>query len=536
MLRYDIDHLVLREGQLLVYGWGVYPGSEIVSLVLCLEFGNDNHPVQIEAEYGQQSDDVKALFPGMSEAGNAGFFLIAGFMKGEIARASLRWELKDHRVVNTPLNLSRLHLEKSLHNIVRRYNRLFRKSIALLRSDGFGALANTVKRHFHNRPRLADKVAWDLLCAKLHGRVLTVVVDQDLGGGANIYRDRDISERCAKGATVLLFGFHTLSLQYFVQIFDKTYSHRYAIDSLESVLMLASQGEVQQLIYNCAVSFRQPLTVVDMLASLKKNTGCQLMIAVHDYFIICPSHVLMDNNGRFCGVPDVSECNRCLPQHRNGFVSLANTMDVSHWRDSWSNLLKMANEVHMFSESSRRLLKRAYPSLNDAHWTVVPHTLHTTMPKIDVLAGRHLHVGIVGRVGRTKGANIVRDLASEIILRNSSAKITVIGTLDAKVPDKVVTVTGRYEPERLAEIIKKSGANIFLFPSIIPETFSYVAHELVAMDVPFACFNMGAPADLARTYKKGLVLGCMEAGDVLIELENFWHEIYQTTAKIGQEI
>jgi glycosyltransferase involved in cell wall biosynthesis len=99
--------------------------------------------------------------------------------------------------------------------------------------------------------------------------------------------------------------------------------------------------------------------------------------------------------------------------------------------------------------------------------------------------------------------------------------------MDSRVPDEIVTVTGHYEPEQLAEIIKNSEVNIFLFPSIVPETFSYVAHELVAMGVPLACFNMGAPAELVRTYKNGLALGSMEAGAILTELEKFRRKIYQ---------
>ena len=45
------------------------------------------------------------------------------------------------------------------------------------------------------------------------------------------------------------------------------------------------------------------------------------------------------------------------------------------------------------------------------------------------------------------------------------------------------------------------------------------------MEVPFACFDLGAPADLAKRYKKGLILSSTNAGDILEELHDFWHAL-----------
>jgi glycosyltransferase involved in cell wall biosynthesis len=532
MIRHNIDHIVLREGQLFSYGWGFCPGSEIVSMVLHLDFGSAAQPIEVKAEYGHQRDDLAAFYPDVPEARNAGFLLITGFVQKKIIRASLHWELKDQRVVDTLIDLSQINGEAVTQSLSSRYKYLFWKSITLLRSSGVGALIRKARRSFPIQIRPHDESEWGILCAKLRGQLLAVVVDHDMGGGANIYRNLYVTERCAKGETVLLLGFHVNSLQYFVDVFHGRSSHRHIIGSPEDILFLASHGKVQHLVYNCAVSFRQPLAVINMLEALKnRNSGCQLIVMVHDYFVICPSHFLIDSKGKFCDIPDKNYCQDCLQKHRDGFVSLGGTKDISLWRNSWFKLLSIADEVRMFSESSKRLLKKAYPSLNDAVLSIVPHALPLKMSNVRLAAGHHLHIGIVGSIGVHKGANIVRDLASVITQSNSNAKITVIGTIDVQVCDEVVTVTGPYETKQLAQMIKKSGANIFLFPSIVSETFSYVAHELAAMNVPFACFDIGAPADLARTYEGGLVLSSMEPNKTLHDLERFWHKTYQITEK-----
>ena len=49
-------------------------------------------------------------------------------------------------------------------------------------------------------------------------------------------------------------------------------------------------------------------------------------------------------------------------------------------------------------------------------------------------------------------------------------------------------------------LIESHGVNMVLFPSIWPETFSYVVGELTHMAVPIVAFDLGAPAERLRTY------------------------------------
>jgi glycosyltransferase involved in cell wall biosynthesis len=78
----------------------------------------------------------------------------------------------------------------------------------------------------------------------------------------------------------------------------------------------------------------------------------------------------------------------------------------------------------------------------------------------------------------------------------------------------------------LTGLIEKSGANVFLFPSIWPETFSYVVQELMSMSLPVASFNFGAPAERLETYQKGLVLDSMDPATVLDDLISFHRKSY----------
>jgi len=60
-----------------------------------------------------------------------------------------------------------------------------------------------------------------------------------------------------------------------------------------------------------------------------------------------------------------------------------------------------------------------------------------------------------------------------------------------------------------------------LLPSIWPETFSYVAEELMQLGVPLAVFNMGAPAERVAQYENGMVIDRVDAAHALQQLRAF---------------
>ena len=139
---------------------------------------------------------------------------------------------------------------------------------------------------------------------------------------------------------------------------------------------------------------------------------------------------------------------------------------------------------------------------------------------------KNLKIGIVGNIGFHKGSSVIKELSEEIYRRGIDLQIVVIGTIDTTCNPAVVNQTGFYKHEDLQSLIERSGANIMFFPSIWPETFSYVVQELMDLNLPIASFNFGAPAERLSTYPKGLVLDSMEPGSILDKLISFHHKTY----------
>jgi glycosyltransferase involved in cell wall biosynthesis len=196
------------------------------------------------------------------------------------------------------------------------------------------------------------------------------------------------------------------------------------------------------------------------------------------------------------------------------------------------------DEIIAFSHSSIELLKRAYERkpgepvvVREESVTVQPHSVDYIDRESLVIKNRdQLIIGIVGQIGFHKGASFIQALAQEIEQQGAKERIAVIGSLEGRCNPAIVRQSGPYKREDLAKAILESGANIMLFPSIWPETFSYVTQEIIQFGLPLACFSYGAPAERVNQYEKGLVLESQDPSDVLESLRQLFQASYHMSA------
>ena len=85
--------------------------------------------------------------------------------------------------------------------------------------------------------------------------------------------------------------------------------------------------------------------------------------------------------------------------------------------------------------------------------------------------------------------------------------------------------TGRYRVADLPRLIGELRVNVCLIPSIWPETFCYVAEELLGLGMPVAVFDLGAPAERVRTSPRGVVLESMDPARIVGDLQVFWRSL-----------
>lgn len=538
-LHFGLESLAVRGTSLFLVGWVFDEKQEVVDLTL--ELAPEGKPRSaIAAAYGVSRTDIGATFRHVPHARSSGFNVYGAWRNEAPLDFTLVGRLSDGTtfriVVPKELGVAVRSSTERRGSAIRNALVLGKRAWRLLRHGQVSVLVSKARRYLRGRPDVRVRTVQDVLplLGGLDLSEVVLVIDHDLGGGANLHRERLIAGYLAAGAVVLMASYHVTSLQYLLDIRASGVAKRVAIPGWQIVLDLAKSIGFRKIVYNTGVSFPQPEQIPELLAQLKREGQAWLDILINDYFPVCPSHFLLNERGTFCGIPAVDVCRACLAANEEGFVTLYTLRDISLWRRLWGEALGLADRITVFSESSLRLLERAYPALDLSRAVVEPHAVdHLGLETVTPSYTTRLRIGVVGNIGYHKGARVIRDLAREIVRRGLDTRICIIGTIDTGCEPSVVSETGGYEHCRLPDLVRQTGANVFLFPSICPETFSFVVQELLVMQLPVACFDIGAPAERVREYERGLLLDSSEPSDILQSLIEFHQRLYLSTDHDG---
>lgn len=361
-----------------------------------------------------------------------------------------------------------------------------------------------------------------------------IFLTQVWGGGADMYLHYRVArlERKTVALVVKPFAFGVGLL---VEVWrDGSLIGERIVPSLEALDSL--QGKSCTIIVNSIVQWHLAYgdgiisnkalkKTVDGILKLKDTLCAPLIFLVHDYYCICPRVTLSDTNGRYC-LSEISlkDCEICLKRKSGGLV-IANDLTIEEWRKDFKSLLGSCYEVRTFSEDTCKRIAAVYKGLK---LTIVPHSLICKFRKRPRISQSGIVIGVLGGISKQKGALEILALGRYLQrIDKRDVRIVIVGNLaaavDGNIPSNIV-ILGSYAVENLPEIIEREGINIGFMPSVWPETFSYVTHELIALGLPVVCFDIGAQADAVKKYDKGEVVKIMAPEAVWIAIEQLYEK------------
>jgi glycosyltransferase involved in cell wall biosynthesis len=350
---------------------------------------------------------------------------------------------------------------------------------------------------------------------------VAIIFDHAMGGGANHYRRDLVDKWVAQGVTCAVVTPNLNALKYNLRIHSLGGQAGREFESLAEILNHLETLNISSIFISNLVSFENPVHILGWIVKLNEQRQVKLNAFFHDFYPVCPSWTLLNADGQFCNIPSVDVCGPCLSRQDTPFLGLLGPVSIESWRQAWAEVLVRADEVVCFSRSSMDLVRRAFPAILPARVKHRPHQTPSPIVSesyIPPAIGAPLVIGIIGTIDRHKGAEIVAQMAAIIARQGLDIRIVVCGTLAAPCDSNVVTITGAYDVQRLPQILAGHHVNLCLLPSIWPETFSYVAQEIMVMGYPLAVFDLGAPAERVRHYQRGLILPQIDAADALARL------------------
>lgn len=355
-------------------------------------------------------------------------------------------------------------------------------------------------------PRLALAIA---VAGELGLDALPLFMAHSLGGGAEHALAAEIDARTAQGhhALVLRVGGST---RWQLELHGPSGILSAATSDLGHIRRLLDPVPALRIIYSCGVGDRDPVSLPDALLSLRRPGHPDTLEArVHDYFMISPSYCLLNADGSYRG-PVRGDCSD--PAHRARRPD-GTHVTLSHWQGQWHHLLRTCVEVTVFSDSSRQHLLQVYPDLAER----IVYRPHAAVVRIERMlpptATGPGTLGVLGNLNRQKGAAVLCALSARLA-RQGGPRTVLIGNMDpafSRPPS--LKLHGTYDRADIRHLAERYGVTAWLVPSIWPETFSFVTHEMLATGLPVYGFNIGAQGEALRRAPNGIAVPFDPDGD-----------------------
>lgn len=236
--------------------------------------------------------------------------------------------------------------------------------------------------------------------------------------------------------------------------------------------------------------------------------GIPIFTTVHDFYTICPTIKLINQDGMYCkDIATPSMCRTCLAK-RCGITSSIDFM--SKWREEQKQALKLSDRIFVPSESAKDIFLTYYPELLDKIF-VITHGSR----KFEMIEDRletekkssKFNVAFVGGISEAKGSYCASQMIKQGALDIQWHLFGVFGDNRLSMIDKKNYIkTGIYQREQLPTLIKKYQIDLICILPIWPETFCYTLSEAVLCGVPVIVTDIGALGERVRKLQCGWVV------------------------------
>lgn len=266
----------------------------------------------------------------------------------------------------------------------------------------------------------------------------------------------------------------------------------------------------------------QSLSFVDHVHSL----GVPVIASLHDFYTVCPSYNLLDNQGVYCGGVCTSSDGDCSVEIWGaGQMPRLKSAYILEWQRKFGEFFARIDRAIAPSASTAKIVSSVYPELEgkvqiiehgqDLELIPPGHNTQKTKSKIKIL--------LAGNIFTSKGDELI----SQISKLDVSGKLEFhfLGTTSQKLRG-VGVHHGSYKRSDFAQKIAQIKPDLAFFASKWPETYCYVLTEVWANGLVAVGLDIGAIGDRIRATGNGhLVSPDSKPEDCYTQIVDFAEDI-----------
>lgn len=244
------------------------------------------------------------------------------------------------------------------------------------------------------------------------------------------------------------------------------------------------------------------------LPRLARSFGARVVFSFHDFYTICPTVRLVDENDVFCGGTCTATPGQCRQQMWTGNMPPLKNNAVIGWREAMAAMLAECDAFATTSASTRDRIIRFFPQTAAKPFPVIEHG--RDFPAFGQVGrfpdtGERVRVLVPGNISGSKGARVLASMQG--LDRAGRFEFHVLGKAArelANLPN--VVCHGPYDRTRFGEIVAGIQPHFGIVLSIWAETFCHTLTEMWACGLPVAAFDLGAVGDRIRQHGGGWLI------------------------------
>jgi glycosyltransferase involved in cell wall biosynthesis len=361
-------------------------------------------------------------------------------------------------------------------------------------------------------PALVARLRLTFALWRAAGTPVRALVTHSLGGGTERHVQEAIGSFRKEGPVVILRPIERNGSQ--IRIENPSEFDGFDIET--TGLDAITFAELLQVMGVTTVQIHHTLGFDDWLRDGLARSNVPFEFVVHDYYVLCPQITLSTIDGHYCGEPSLEVCDACIAQR-----PAHGAADIRNWRHANEWLVLQSVKVRAPSHDTAKRVARHFGTLPEviyhesAEHTVAP--AYHRVPRLGVGHGM-FRVLIIGALARHKGRNTILSTVEAAKRHELPLTFHLIGDAQGDIPVGLrsrLTSTGWYKESELAQLISDAKADVVLFASPIPETYSYTLTAAMRSGLPIVATNIGAFPERLRDRPASLLVPHDIAGDEL---------------------
>ncbi|EAR07921.1 predicted glycosyltransferase [Reinekea sp. MED297] len=234
------------------------------------------------------------------------------------------------------------------------------------------------------------------------------------------------------------------------------------------------------------------------LPAVAKALYIPVVNSFHDFYTVCPTVKLLDENLTYCGGVCTKGTGQCAHElwPQDAIVNLKHE-NIHVWREQFSAFLSSCDAFVTTNHSAKALIQKAFPKATEARpFEVIPHgrdfenfsQLVINPAKTDVVK-----VLVPGNISEAKGGMLLEQLSKYYGEQGTPIEFHIMGNVGGDLQfSQNVVCHGPYARGQFSQKVEEVGPSLGLVLSIWPETWCHTLTEMWAAGVPVLGLDIGA--------------------------------------------